>query len=268
MAFYVGWKYFISGSNAAWAMSLINKIIILLLFLFLSACATTSSEPESAKQAELYRQAMESVKAGYYDDALSQLQDLRKQAETEKAREQVELSIAYVLYKKGDFEAALQQCADYVKRNSGHPGVAYAYYLQGLIKSSQGEQHLARIMENMAPGDDYPEELRQAYTFFSDLVSLFPESAYTKDATHQATRLRQQLAAFELHAARYDLVQGDYPEALRRARYVDNYFSDPAVRKQAKQLMVETYKQAGNEEQARIIERQIEELSISNPSMP
>ena len=254
--------------NTAWVMSPITKIIILLLFLFLSACATTSSEPDSDKQAELYRQAMESVKSGYYDDALTQLQVLNKQAKTEKSREQIELSIAYVLYKKGEYEPALKQCADYVRDNSGHPGVAYAYYLQGLIKSSQGEQHLARIMENMSPGDDYPEELRQAHTYFSELVSLFPESAYTKDAIQQASRLRQQLAAFELYAARYDLVQGNYPEALRRARYVDNYFTDPAIRKKAKQLMVETYKQAGNEEQARIIERQIEELSISNPTVP
>jgi outer membrane protein assembly factor BamD len=246
-------------------MSLINKIIILLPVLFLSACASTPSGQESDKEAALYRQAMESVKSGYYDEALTRLQDLQKQVDTERASEQIELSIAYVLYKKGEYEQALDKCVDYVQRYPDRSGVAYAYYLQGLIKSSQGERHLDRIMENMSPGNDYPEELRQAYRLFSELVSKFPDSAYTKDAIHQTTRLRQQLADFELYAARYDLVQGNYPEALRRARYVDKYFSDPEVRRKAKQMMVETYKQAGYEEQARIIERQIEELSISNP---
>jgi len=233
--------------------------------LLLTACASTPSEPQANIDAAQYSEAMDLVRSGYYDDALIRLRKLQKETDSPKSRAQVELSIAYTLYKKGEYDQAFKDCERFVEKYPGNEGLPYARYLQGLILSRQGEQHLSKIMEHMNPGDDYPEELRQAYGYFSEVVKNYPESAYTKDAIHQSTRLRIQLAEFELYAARFELIQGDYREALSRARYVNEYFSDPAVRKKALEMMVKIYQEAGKEDKARLIQRELEELSNSNP---
>lgn len=233
--------------------------------LLLSACASTPSEPQANIDAAKYSEAMDLVKSGYYDDALVRLRDIQKSTKSPKSRAQVELSIAYTLYKKGEYNQAFKDSEQFVEKYPDNEGLPYALYLQGLIRSRQGEQHLSKIMEHMNPDGDYPEELRQAYSYFSEVVKKHPDSAYTKDAIHQSTRLRVQLAGFELYVARSELIQGNYREALSRARYVNEYFSDPVVRKKALEMMVKIYKKAGQEDQARLIQRELDELSIANP---
>jgi outer membrane protein assembly factor BamD len=247
------------------AMSLIRSISFLMVVLLLTACASTPSEPQANIDAAKYSEAMDLVRSGYYDDALIRLRDIQKDTKSPKSRAQVELSIAYTLYKKGEYDLAFKDSERFVEKYPDNEGLAYATYLQGLIRSRQGEQHLSKIMEHMSPGDDYPEELRQAYSHFSEVVKKYPDSAYAKDAIHQSTRLRVQLAEFELYAARAELIKGNYREALRRARYVNEYFSDPAVRKKALEMIVKIYKEAGQEDQARLIQRELDELSISHP---
>jgi len=233
--------------------------------LLLSACASTPSEPQANIDAATYSEAMDLVKSGYYDDALVRLRDIQKSTKSPKSRAQVELSIAYTLYKKGEYNQAFKDSEQFLEKYPDNEGLPYALYLQGLIRSRQGEQHLSKIMEHMNPDGDYPEELRQAYSYFSEVVKKHPDSAYTKDAIHQSTRLRVQLAGFELYVARSELIQGNYREALSRARYVNEYFSDPVVRKKALEMMVKIYKKAGQEDQARLIQRELDELSIANP---
>lgn len=246
-------------------MSLIRSILFLMAVLLLSACASTPSEPQANIDAAKYSEAMDLVKSGYYDDALVRLRDIQKSTKSPKSRAQVELSIAYTLYKKGEYNQAFKDSEQFLEKYPDNEGLPYALYLQGLIRSRQGEQHLSKIMEHMNPDGDYPEELRQAYSYFSEVVKKHPDSAYTKDAIHQSTRLRVQLAGFELYVARSELIQGNYREALSRARYVNEYFSDPVVRKKALEMMVKIYKKAGQEDQARLIQRELDELSIANP---
>jgi outer membrane protein assembly factor BamD len=246
-------------------MLLIRSLLFLMAVLLLTACASTPSEPQANIEAAQYSEAMDLVRSGYYDDALIRLRDIQKSTQSPKSRAQVELSIAYTLYKKGDYEQAFKGCEDFVAQYPANEGLPYALYLQGLIRASQGELHLGKIMEHMDPGNEYPEALRQAYGYFSELEKKFPDSAYTKDAIHQSTQLRLQLAEFELYAARAELIQGDKREALRRARYVNEYFTDPEVRKKALKMMARIYQEAGQEDQARLIQRELDELSIAHP---
>ena len=231
------------------------------LILLLAAC---TSVPENGKVGvSPYQKAMTDARAGRYEVAEEQLTALRDNADTDDARLQAETGIAYVLYKKGSLKQAEQVCERLIKQHPTHAGIAYVYFLQGLAIARQGELHLDKIMQNTTPGKEYPEALRTAYRHFSKLVKHFPQSDYTEQAIKRSQEIRRQLASYELYMARYEMLEGNQAEALRRARYVTQYYSEPAIRKQALTLMSRVYKEQGDKGRAEKIERQLQDIDDS-----
>ena len=243
-------------------MSYIRLILILLPVLLFSACASTPQEQaeEEQKEASSYQQAMEHSRAGQYDLALEQLEQLRAEADSEETRTRVDISIAYVLYKKGDYAQANNACDEILKKKTKGTDVSYVHYLKGLIASKQGEEKLDVLMETMTTTATYPSELRDAYRIFTQLVQDYPESTYTDDAIRRTEELRNKLAQFELHVARAELVQGKYDDVIRHTRYINEYFSEPEIQKPALVLMQKAYEQSGRMEEAERVGRQINSL--------
>jgi outer membrane protein assembly factor BamD len=140
--------------------------------------------------------------------------------------------------------------------------VSYVYYLQGLIASSQGQVKLDELMETMSVNASYPTELREAYRIFTRLVRDYPESTYTDDAIRRTEELRRQLAQFELHVARAELVQEEFDDVIRHTRYINEYFSEPDIQRQSLKLMQKAYAQSGRQDEADRIGREIDNLSV------
>ena len=244
-------------------MSFSKIFLILFPVLLFSACASTPDQQAGqTPEAEAYKQAMEEVSAGRYETGLMLLEDLKKKADSDQDRNRIDVSIAYTQYKKGDFEQARNTCDQILSASKKGDDVSYVYYLQGLIASGQGNEKLEPLMQAMAVNARYPDELREAYQIFSTLVQDYPESAYTDDAVRRTEDLRKQLAEFELHITRAELVQGDFDGVIRHARYINEYFDEPEVRKAALILMKKAYEQSGRPEDAERVSQQINNLVV------
>jgi outer membrane protein assembly factor BamD len=227
-----------------------------------SACATTPQDQaqEEQQEADTYRQAMEEARAGNYETAIAKLEGIKSSADSDETRFRADISIAYVLYKKGDYDKAMNACDEILKGKTKGADVSYVYYLQGLIASGKGQEKLDKLMESMSVDSRYPDELRDAYRIFTQLVQDYPESAYTDDAVRRTEELRNQLAQFELHVAKAELVQGKYDDVIRHTRYINEYFPDPEIQRAALVLMQKAYQQSGRQEEAERVGRQINSL--------
>jgi outer membrane protein assembly factor BamD len=207
---------------------------------------------------------MEEASKGNYETSLVKLEGIKSSADSDETRLRADISIAYVLYKKGDYDKAMIACDEILKGKNKGADVSYVHYLRGLIASSQGQEKLDTLMDSMSVDSRYPEELRDAYRIFTRLVQDYPESAYTDDAVRRTEELRDQLARFELHVARAELVQGQYDDVIRHTRYINEYFSDPEIQRAALVLMQKAYQQSGRPEDAERVGRQIN--SLGDPS--
>ena len=225
-----------------------KKIISILLCLVLSGCAffnKDDADPASTWTIErLYSEAKRSMQSSNYTRAVELYEFLETRYPFGVYGQQALLDLAYVYYKIDNHESALSTCDRFIRLYPQNPHVDYAYYLQGLVNYNRNRGAADRIFPT-----DYSERdissAGSAFRNFSELLERFPDSKYAEDASGRMVYLRNLLAQYEIHVARYYLRRGVYIGAVNRARYViENYTRTPSV-PDALLIMARAYKILG-----------------------
>lgn len=237
------------------------SVISLFALMLLAGCATMTPEETKVSEKQQITEAMTSLRDGKPEQSIAQFQAIIAKADNEQQKTQAEIGLAYAYYTKNDFEEAFKRCSQFIKDNPTHPQLDYVYYLRGLIKLKQGEIHLQQLLAAKALTTDYPDELREAYDYFSELINFFPQSDYLDQAYQQVDTIRQRLAKYELHLAHNQFALGNYKEAAHHAEYVNKYYSDILSRKYALTIMVKAYKELDMPQQLNKAERQLREIN-------
>ncbi len=232
---------------------------VFMLLLLLSACATVEDEDptEGMDAAEVYRDAREYLDEGEYETAIEYYERLESRFPYGPYAEQAQLEIAYTYYKSQEYESAILAAERFIKLHPDHRSVAYAYYLRGLARFDGDQSFMARWFNQDLTERD-PKSMREAFRYFSELVSRYPDSRYTKDAIQRMYQLREGLARYELHVANYYVRRSAFVAAANRAQYVvKNYQGTPAV-PEALAIMVKSYTELGLPELAKDSKRVLE----------
>ena len=232
---------------------------VFMLLLLLSACATVEDEDptEGMDAAEVYRDAREYLDEGEYETAIEYYERLESRFPYGPYAEQAQLEIAYTYYKSQEYESAILAAERFIKLHPDHRSVAYAYYLRGLARFDGDQSFMARWFNQDLTERD-PKSMREAFRYFSELVSRYPDSRYTKDAIQRMYQLREGLARYELHVANYYVRRSAFVAAANRAQYVvKNYQGTPAV-PEALSIMVKSYTELGLPELAKDSKRVLE----------
>ncbi len=221
---------------------------VFIFLLFLSACATVDGEDEdpTAGQtaAEVYHDAREYLDEGEYESAIEYYERLESRFPYGPYAEQAQLEIAYTYYEAQEYESAILAAERFIKLHPDHRSIAYAYYLRGLARYN-GEQSFMARWFNQDLSERDPKSMREAFRYFSELVTRYPDSRYTKDAIQRMRQLRDELAKYELHVANYYARRSAFVAAANRAKYVvKNYQGTPVVA-EALAIMVKSYTELG-----------------------
>ena len=87
--------------------------------------------------------------------------------------------------------------------------------------------------------------LTQSFLAFKDLLTLYPETRYAKDATERMIYLKNKLADHELHVARHYMKVKAYVASLNRAKYVIETYPDSNFVEEALVIMISAYDNLG-----------------------
>lgn len=218
----------------------------ILFVLLLGGCSIfgDKDETEGWSQQKLYTEASSELAAGSYEKAIEYYEKLESRYPFGKFAHQAQLDIAYAYYKADEPESALAAADRFIKFHPGHPAVAYAHYLKGLTNFSRSLGFLARFTPTDNSQRD-PGAALDSYRDFEHVLQEFPESDYAEDARRRMLYLRNNLARYEVHVARFYIKRGAYVAAAQRASYViENYQRTPAVR-DALEVMIEAYTRLG-----------------------
>jgi outer membrane protein assembly factor BamD len=127
--------------------------------------------------------------------------------------------------------------------------VDYALYMRGLAYFS-GEHSWYHRLFNVDLSERPPKNAQESFSVFSQMVQRYPNSIYAPDARQRMTFLRNRLANYELHVARYYMQRGAWLAAANRAQYaVEHYDGAPAVA-EALGIMATAYERLGMPELA------------------
>lgn len=209
----------------------------------LVACSTAPKK-DSTEQ-ELYEDAKRAIKIRSFQQATIALEELESRFPFGKYAEQAQLDLIYARYSGLDLEGAKLAADRFIRLHPQSPSVDYAYYVRGIsnyyVDSSVASQYFPMV--DVSSRD--PGFMRTSFKDFSELLMRFPESPYSSDAQQRMIDIRNRLAAYELHSARYYIKRQAYISAANRVAYlVKSFPASPSV-EEALNMMVSLYAKLG-----------------------
>ena len=158
---------------------------------------------------KLYAEAKEALNGGDYTNAIKYFEKLESRYPYGRYAQQAQIEIAYAYWKSQEPAQALAACDRFIKLHPNHERLDYVYYLKGLINFNEDLGLLGSISQQDMTERD-PKGARESFDAFKELVTRFPDSKYTPDATLRMKYLVNALAKLEVHVARYYMKRGAY----------------------------------------------------------
>jgi outer membrane protein assembly factor BamD len=189
---------------------------------------------------KLYSEAKTMLGEGNYESAIAHYEKLESRFPYGRFAQQAQIDLAYAYWKSGEKESAVAACERFIKLHPNHPNVDYVYYLRGLIDFNEDLGLLGLVSQQDMTERD-PKGARDSFNAFRELITRFPDSKYTPDATLRMTYLVNALAQLEVHVARYYMKRGAYLAAINRAQYAVKSFPDVPATEEALFIIVRAY---------------------------
>lgn len=225
----------------------ISLLVLIIIGLGISGC---SSKPEEIlTEKEYYDKARDAIDSNNFLEATTALEALETYHPFGRYAEQAQLDLIYARYNALDTDGAAAAAERFIKLHPESPHVDYAYYIKGL-SAYYADMGLAVRFLPIDPSSRDIGQAREAFQAFSSLISLYPDSKYAPDAEQRMVAIRNTLAAYELHVARYYIRREALVAALNRARHVVEQFPETPSVPDALAMSVELYRLLGMPTQA------------------
>ncbi|HEX6995010.1 MAG TPA: outer membrane protein assembly factor BamD [Gammaproteobacteria bacterium] len=212
----------------------------------------------------LYERGQDMMQGGNYQGAVAYFQQLEATYPFSNYTRQAQLDIIYAYYKAGLREEAIAAAEEFERENPTHPRVDYTLYMRGLIYFDEGPNVLERLFRIDVTARP-PADSERAFEMFQELLRRFPDSEYAEDAYQRMVFLRNRLAKYENHVARYWLQREAYVAAINRAKYALETYPGAPELEESLQIMIEAYRRLGMDDLAEDAERVLER-SFGSPA--
>ena len=233
-------------------MATIRLLPLLFSLLIVSGCSLLPEQVDETKDwsaQRFFSEAQAAMADGDYEQAAKYFEKLEARYPFGRYALQAQINVAYAYYKDGNYTSALAAIDRFIKLHPRNPHVDYAYYLKGVINFTRNLTFTSRFIPVDISQRD-PGTVLDSFNDFGELLRRFPNSRYAQDARKRMIYLRNNLAAHELHVARYYMKRGAYVAAAERASgVVERYQRTPSM-KEALEIMVAAYNKLGLEQLA------------------
>lgn len=213
--------------------------------LLLSACSSTPSDPTAGwSPNKIYAEAKDDLNSGAYDKAVPLFEKLEGRAAGTPLAQQAQIDKAYAHYKAGEPILAVATLDRFMKLHPASPAIDYALYLKGVINFNDDLGMFSAITrQDLAERDQ--KAAKESFESFKELITRFPASRYTPDASARMNHIVNSLAQSEVYVARYYYDRGAYLAAINRAQNaLRDYAGVPAL-EEALFIMVKSYNALG-----------------------
>jgi outer membrane protein assembly factor BamD len=203
--------------------------------LALGACGSDEPEPYVERPVdELYNGALNLLIAGNYSAAASEFDEVERQHPYSEWATRAQLMSAFAYYQNDDYDSAILAADRFIQLHPGHKDVAYAYYLIG---QSYYEQ-----ISSVTQDQRMTELARQAFT---EVIRLFPNSEYGRDAQLKLELTDDHLAGKEMTIGRWYQQRNEWVAAINRFRNVIVHYQTTSHVPEALMRLTETYMALG-----------------------
>jgi outer membrane protein assembly factor BamD len=229
-------------------------LAVILATVAVAGCKSRGEEFDMKGSPEgIHLDANRDLANGNFPNAIQKLELLEARFPFSDPARQGQIDLMYAYYKNREAESAIDQADQFIRENPTHPRVDYAYYVKGLVYYESGANALERLFKAEVTKRP-PQEARKSFQSFQTLIQQYPKSPYAADARQRMVYLRNRLADYEAHVARYYMKRGAYVGALNRARnLIETYDGSPAVT-EALDIGAKAYRRLGMYDLAKVVD--------------
>lgn len=227
--------------------ALFRLLAAILTALALAACSSLPDQIDETagwSAGRLYSEAKDAQAEGNWETATKHLERLEARFPYGRFAQQAQLELGYVYWKAGEPGSALAACDRFIKLHPNHPAVDYVYYLKGLINFNE-DLGIIGYISDQNPAERDPKAAREAFEAFRELITRFPDSKYTPDATKRMEFLVNTLASLEVNVAHYYIRRGAYIAAANRAQHAIKTYPRTPATEEAMFILVHAYDKLG-----------------------
>lgn len=226
-------------------LSAVPASALLALAVLFAGCATKEADP-TAKWSpnRIYEEARDEANSANYDKAIAYFEKLEGRAAGTPLAQQAQIEKAYAQYKNGDKAQAIATLDRFMKLHPSSEAIDYALYLKGLVNFNDNLGFLSSLTRQDLSERDQ-KAAKESFESFRELVTRFPKSKYTPDATARMRYIINSLAQYEVHVARYYFSRGAYVAAIDRAQSALADYRDAPANEEALYILVRSYDALG-----------------------
>jgi outer membrane protein assembly factor BamD len=207
--------------------------------LLIAACSKKDPTYVERPVEGLYNEALDQLQQKNYEKAASAFDEVERQHPYSVWATKAQLMAAYSHYQNNKYDDAIVALDRFIQLHPSHTDVPYAYYLKALCYYEQ----ISDVGRDQKMTD-------LALKALQDLITRFPNSKYSRDASVKVDLTRDHLAGKEMDIGRYYEQRHQYLAAINRYKYViDNYQTTTHV-PEALHRLAESYEALGLTDEA------------------
>ncbi|MCK9284687.1 MAG: outer membrane protein assembly factor BamD [Rhodocyclaceae bacterium] len=221
--------------------------VIAVVLSLLAGCSSMADKIDETKDwtaSKFYSEAHDLLMDGAYDKAIKLFEKLESRFPYGRYAQQAQLETAYANYRQQETAQAIAACDRFIRLHPNHPNVDYVYYLKGLANFNGDLGLFGDLMQKDISERD-AKAARDAFLAFKDLVTRYPESRYSVDATQRMKYLVNALASSEVNVARYYYTRGAYVAAVNRAQDAVKTYPEAPATEEGLFVLVKSYDALG-----------------------
>ena len=227
-------------------MSLINNVLLILIFVFLTACSKEELKKSEINEISLDAQVLEAYKKGL--ESLEQgdvLFAAKKFNEAEILFPQSiwapksALMAAYSYYTQDYYLDSIAELNRFIKIYPTHINLDYAYYLLGIC-----------YYEQIIDEKKDTQSILLAKKNFELVIKKFPNTQYALDSEFKIDLINDTLASKEMYIGRYYFDKKKWISAINRFKTVIDEYDTTIYVEEALHRLVEVYYTIGLKEES------------------
>ena len=214
-----------------------GAIIALFVISFCGGCSSfgKGKKPEKSPE-ELVSEGMSKFADGLYEGAAERFQELKDRYPYSNLAIHAELRLADSLFKKEDFEEAIEAYREFESLHPKNKSIPYVIYQQGMCYFPRMKS-IDRDQTNAIKALDEFERLRRT----------FPNDQYSLKAKECVERCLANLAEHEFYVGHFYFRYGYYEAALKRFNYLLARYPNHSPREKVLACIAECKKKLAQE---------------------
>jgi outer membrane protein assembly factor BamD len=194
----------------------------------------SEAEVQVAPPDLLYNEALAHLQAGDAGKAAEKFEEIDQQHPYSEYARRSTLMAAFVHFRRGEYQDAVNDAQRYVTLFPASPDAAYAQYIVG-------ESYFRQI-----PDVTRDQDLsRKAMDAMGEVVRKYPESEYAADARRKIDVARDQIAGKEMQIGRYYMERREYLAGVNRFKTVVEEYQTTRHVEEALHRLTEAYLRLG-----------------------